>query len=236
MPTLILVPLGWMKTGPETEVFSREAGVALFHVFLKQPYVFLKHIFSHQTASLPFLPSSLAPFLFSSRLLSCRRRMSPGRSKLAPLFLYSLALLLPSCNPDPYSLEPFDLSPYGIPISIMAPDSAVVQVKAYEQIRDITVRKHDRFNLQIFEFSPSFNDAKGEKRRQLATVRDSPHFKQILLEEDHGFIYITQPDSMTTRYDFRYIRMVGDKELIFQAGLVGAYSLDDVKRMYEAVK
>jgi hypothetical protein len=136
---------------------------------------------------------------------------------------------------DPYDLDDLELNAYGIPITIQAPDSAMVQVKPYENVRDITIRK-GWYDLQVFEFSPSMNDPEAEKRNQLRTVRDSPGFKQVLLEEAQGFIFSSQPDSSLMRYDFRYIQLVGDKELIFQAGMSGTSSLDDVRRMYNAVQ
>jgi len=43
-------------------------------------------------------------------------------------------------------------------------------------------------------------------------------------------------DSISTNYGFKYLKIQGDKEYIFQTGLVGNFGLDDVKVMYEAVK
>ena len=152
------------------------------------------------------------------------------------VFSHLLCLsVLVSCLHDPYDLDTLQLEPFGIPVSILAPDSAIVRVKPYDNVRDITIRK-GWYDLQVFEFSPSMNDPEMEKRNQLLTVRDSPGFRQVLLDDEQGFIFSSQPDSATTRYDFRYIKLVGDKELIFQTGVTGTYSLDDVKRMYEAVQ
>lgn len=162
----------------------------------------------------------------------------PSNYRVKAILLAGLLIvvLIVACSDDPYKLEDLDLSPFDLPITIQAPDSAIVLVKNYDQIRDITIRKGQRYDLQLFEFSPSMNDPGVEKRNQLATVKEAPHFKQILLEEEQGFIFSSQPDSITTRYDFRYIKLVGDKEVIFQTGVSGMFSLEDVQRMYYAVQ
>jgi hypothetical protein len=147
----------------------------------------------------------------------------------------SLFLILHSCNPDRYELTDLDLAVYDLPITIQAPDSVVVSVKPYENMRDITLRK-DWYDVQVFEFRPSMNDPGVEKINQLSSVKAAPGFRQLLLEEDNGFIFSLQPDSATTHYDFRYIMLVGDKELIFQTGLREQYELEEVKLMYESVK
>lgn len=128
------------------------------------------------------------------------------------------------------------MAAYEIPITIQAPDSAHVMVKTYDEIRDITIRKGLRYDIQLFEFNPSMSDAVTEKARQKNIVKDMPTFKQIVLDEEHGFVFATQPDSQTVRYDFRYIHIVDQRELLFQTGITGSYSLPEVKRMYDAVK
>ncbi len=151
-----------------------------------------------------------------------------------PVFL--LCLVLPACRQEPEGFKELDLNPFGLPFSILAPDSAEVIPKDYGVMRDITVRKGEDFFIQIFEFEAPRTDAAGEKLRQLQTVREDPFFHEVIREDEHGFIYATRPDSLQTYYDFRHIRMAGTKELIFQTGLVGRFSLEEVKKMYKAVK
>ena len=158
----------------------------------------------------------------------------------SPLYLLSLGLtLLLSCRGEGIKLQKLDLQPHDLPTTIMAPDSAVVQKKDYSFMKDYTIKKGDHFFIQIFEFAAPKLDAAGEKLQQLAAVKEDPFFKEILKEEDQGFIFSRQADSTDSThlaYDFRYIRILGDKELIFQTGLVGSFSLEDVKVMYKAVK
>lgn len=159
-----------------------------------------------------------------------------GGMKRALIFLCLLAILPMACHMDDMPMKELDLRPHGLQITIMAPDSAVIQEKDYNFMRDITVRKGDRFFLQIFEFAAPRQDAAGEKLRQLTAAREDPYFREVVMEEDQGFIFSKQADSTTVDYDFRYVKILGEKELIFQAGLVGTFSLPDIQRMYTAVK
>lgn len=147
-----------------------------------------------------------------------------------------LGLFFMACRSDEVSLKKLDLKAHGLPITIMAPENPEVQEKSYGFMRDITVKKGEDYFLQIFEFNANTLDAAGEKLRQLAAVKDTPFFKDIIKEDDYGFIYSTKLDSTALDYDFRYVRILNDKELIFQTGLVGTFSLADVKRMYNAVR
>lgn len=157
----------------------------------------------------------------------------PLRAFILPVII--IATTLAACLDDPYETVPLDLTSYELPMTVLAPDSTMVVVKVYENMRDITLRK-DWYDVQLFEFSPSMNDPGVEKLNQLVAVKSAPGFRQILLEEEQGFIFSNQPDSATTHFDFRYITLVGDKEVIFQTGIREQYSLEEVKRMYESVK
>ncbi|HJW31644.1 MAG TPA: hypothetical protein VJ508_20625 [Saprospiraceae bacterium] len=119
---------------------------------------------------------------------------------------------------------------------IQAPDSAQVLEKDYKFMRDLTIRKGRDFDLQIFELNASSQDAAGEKLHQLTSVREDPFFKEVVREDEHGFIYSKRLDSTTVDYDFRYIKLLGEKELIFQTGLTGTFNLDEVTSMYNAVR
>lgn len=151
------------------------------------------------------------------------------------IFLFGV-LLLSACRMDPDGMHRLDLTPHGLPLQIMAPDSAEVVVKDYEIMRDITIKKGEDFFVQIFEFEAAHLDAAGEKLRQLDAVRDDPFFKEIVREDDEGFIFSRQLDSTLMDFDFRFIRIMEEKELIFQTGLIGTFSLADVKRMYKSVQ
>ena len=140
-------------------------------------------------------------------------------------------------NTSQTALKPLNLLQYGIPITIMAPDSAKVVAGSLSFSQDITVKSEaDNFDLQIFAYDATTTDLSSVKASHLAEVKSNAYFSEIIQEEDAGFIYSTVFDSTATNYGFKYLKIQGDKEYIFQTGLVGTFGLDDVKLMYDAVK
>jgi len=152
-----------------------------------------------------------------------------------------LAIFLIGCiacqNTATTALKPLDLLQYGIPITILAPDSAKVVAGTLSFTQDVTVKSEaDNFDLQIFSYDATTTNLSAVKASHLAEVKSNAYFSEIIEEEDAGFIYSTVYDSTATNYGFKYLKIQGDKEYIFQTGLVGNFALEDVKTMYQAVK
>ncbi|MCB0558999.1 MAG: hypothetical protein H6573_03450 [Lewinellaceae bacterium] len=156
------------------------------------------------------------------------------------IILFSLiALCFTACQSEPGgSLRETDLMPYGIPVSIMAPDSA--EIKADDLggglIKDVTIRGKDNYNVQVFATQAETSDMARIKAGQLADVKSIRFFEKIINEEEDGFIYQTAIDSNNISYNFRYIVLQGDLEIIFQAGFLGTFSQEEAERMYQAVQ
>lgn len=133
--------------------------------------------------------------------------------------------------------KPLDLMPYGIPVSVLAPDSARVKVENFGGglIKDVTIKEGDDYYIQLYASGAETTDIARIKASLLADVKANRYFSKIVEEEEAGFIYETNIDSLIS-YGFRYIRVPGDMECVFQTGLVGAFTLEEARRMYEAVK
>lgn len=130
-----------------------------------------------------------------------------------------------------------DLLQYGIPIVIMAPDSAEVNSSDLGGlIQDVTIKKGEDYYVQIYASGAETTDIAKVKSGQLSEVKSNRYFSKIVKEDADGFIYETVIDSTLTNYGFRYVRVQGDKEFVFQTGLVGNFSLEQVEKMYEAVR
>jgi len=143
-----------------------------------------------------------------------------------------------ACQTDSTSeLQPTDLLEYGVPITIMAPDTIEVETRDMGGVmKDITITGGDNYSLQIYATDAETTDLSELKSQQIQEVKSNRFFSKIVEEEEAGFIYETQIDSNNINYGFRYIRVQGDKEYVFQTGMVGSFSRPDVERMYEAVK
>lgn len=150
---------------------------------------------------------------------------------------FILLLIISACASEPQSSwKPMNLLEYGVPITIMAPDSADVKTMDFGLQKDITITKGKDFSLQIYASDATTADLAKVKELQLAMVKDNRYFNTLVEDTDNGFIYKTQIDSTKTNYGFRYIKLQGDKEYIFRTGLIGSFSEEQVRSMYEAVK
>lgn len=147
---------------------------------------------------------------------------------------FFLLVFILACNNGPKT-EPLDLMKHGLPIQIKAPADAVVKSNDLGFYKDVTVKHGDNYFVQIISTSATTTDIATLKNDQLKEVRKNPFYKEVIFEEENGFIFEKQIDS-TFNYDFRYIKIQGSNEYIFQTGLTGTFTKEDVKLMYESVK
>jgi len=151
--------------------------------------------------------------------------------------IFAAVLMIAACQQEQQTqLEPLDLLPYGVPVTIMAPDSAEVNTMDMVVTQDITVKKGEDYFVQIYVSEASTTDIPRIKANQLSEVKSNRYFSRIVQEDEAGFIYETAIDSSNVNYGFRYLMVKGDKELIFQTGLIGDFDLQDVEQMYQAVQ
>jgi hypothetical protein len=149
------------------------------------------------------------------------------------------SLFLTACQgEEKTNLKPLDLLKYGVPITIMAPDSANVKTMDMVVQKDITVKgeEGDGYFVQIYAADASTNDINKLKAEQLAAVKANPYFSKIVKEDAAGFLYETKIDSSTIIHGFRYVKIQGNKEYIFQTGSIGMFTLEDAEMMYQAVQ
>ncbi|MCI4649208.1 hypothetical protein [Phaeodactylibacter sp.] len=154
------------------------------------------------------------------------------------LFTLLSLVLLWSCQTDGGSnLVETDLMEHGVPVTIMAPDSAVVKARNMGTLmKDVTVKGEGNYDLQIMASSATTSDLARVKAEQLATVKTNRYFSRIVSEEEKGFLYEMALDSNNLNYNFRYIHLQGDQEIIFSAGMASTLSQEEAERIYEAVK
>ena len=128
-----------------------------------------------------------------------------------------------------------NLLEFGLPITIAAPPGAEVKNSDLGWQKDVSIKKGDEYFVQIFSKDASERDAKIIKTKQMDLVKANKYFTKVLKEEDNGFVYHSTVDS-TDFYNFRYVKLQGDKEYIFQAGLIGKFTENQINHMYESVK
>jgi len=159
-------------------------------------------------------------------------------------FKYGLILLLAlsigalSCSEEKAesNLIELDLLSHGMPIVIHAPSDPVIKSMKLTVQKDLTVKKGSDFSLQIYESDALVRNPAAIKARLLYEVQGNKYYQKIMSDDDQGFIYQTAIDSTYINYGFRYFRLQGDKEYVFQTSLGGKYTLEAVQQMYQAVQ
>jgi hypothetical protein len=145
------------------------------------------------------------------------------------------SILLFSCGSPADGLEDLDLMKEGIPLKIKAPTDAVIKQKDMGIFKDITVKKGEDFYVQITAAQLLSSDLKTRKDEELSSVKELSVFSKVISEDERGFIFEKKKGEDMT-YDFRSIKFIGNDEYLFQSGLVGNFSLEEVEVMYDAVK
>lgn len=152
--------------------------------------------------------------------------------------LVGILFIFAACSSEEkIELKPLDLLAQGIPVTIMAPDSADVKKSDFGPVmKDITIRKGKDYFVQIYASQASTTDISKLKAQKLAEVKSKKYFSKIIKDESAGFIYETKVDSNYIDYGFRYVQVQGSNEYVFQTGLIGPFTLEAVEKMYEAVQ
>ena len=152
------------------------------------------------------------------------------------LFLLALIGVLLSCKESSTELESLSLLQSGLPIKINAPAGVEVTVDDLGVWKDITVKDSLDFNLQIIASTSTTFDKSKIVASQLSDVKSGRYFSKIIEEYENGFIFEKKIDEDNINYDFRYIKLNGDREYVFQTGLLGTFSEESVRTMYNAVQ
>lgn len=149
---------------------------------------------------------------------------------------FACVALLSCTGEKDAGLVELDLLSHGMPIVVRAPEDATIEKMDLVVQKDLTIKSGDDFYIQIFESDASTRDVAEIKSRLLRDVRDGKYFGEIIREDPQGFIYTNVIDSAYVNYGFRHVRLQGDKEYVFQAGLRGKFTLENIERMYAAVQ
>lgn len=100
-----------------------------------------------------------------------------------------LLIALQSCERHEIRLEKLNLAPHGVNLVIMAPDSSGIDVRQYETIKDITIRKGPYYDIQIFESEATSMDVGALKTEELQALWEEAYFRELTWEDKAGFIF-----------------------------------------------
>lgn len=104
--------------------------------------------------------------------------------------------------------------------------------------KDVTIEGllEEGYGVQIYSAEASSTDAAKIKAQRLADTKQHRFFGELIQDDDHGFIYTTQIDSANVYHGFNWVVVKGGNEFIFQQLSARQYDLNQVEKMYAAVK
>ncbi|MBX2814842.1 MAG: hypothetical protein KTR24_02550 [Saprospiraceae bacterium] len=149
--------------------------------------------------------------------------------RVAPI-VFLLVALCGCAGEAPYVEK--DLLQYGLPITLQTPDSVRVKTMDWGLQRDVTLEGDEGYSMQIFSSLATTANLRRALSEYKEISRDNPYFSKFMQEDEDGFIFEIQLDSVQS-YDFRHLKIQGDREYIFQMGLLGTFSLEQVQEMYQ---
>ena len=145
-----------------------------------------------------------------------------------------------ACNGGgtPGAWKEHNLLRYDLPVSVMGPDSVNVNSNNLLFSKDVTIEGvlEEGYGIQIYSSEASSQDPKKIKAEELGASKKHQYFSELIQDDEQGFIYTTKLDSANIYHRFKYIKVQGAKEYIYQDLSGRKYDLDDVKKMYAAVQ
>ncbi len=159
-------------------------------------------------------------------------------SRLKFLVLPLIAICFIACQTDKApELKPLNLLSYGVPLTIMAPDSSDVKKDSgFGLIEEVTVTGPGNYGLLIQSSDAGNSGAKDIKEEQLSSVKaKNRNFSRIIEEDETGFLYELKFDSTNVNFQFFKAKVEGSKEYWFTTPYTGRYTEAEAKRVYDSL-
>jgi len=153
------------------------------------------------------------------------------------LFVFFIScVFLANCKTDKSANYPSkDLLKHGFAISVKAPENAEIKSDDFGIMQELTISSGNEYNIQILKSVTNTTNIKQALDGQKSLAKGDSYFSKIIEEYDNGFIFEKKIDD-NINYDFRYVKLVGEHEYIYQTGMVGTYTEESVREMYKSVQ
>lgn len=145
------------------------------------------------------------------------------------------AILAIGCGSKTANYPSTDLLKHGFSISVKAPADAKIASDDLGVMKELTIQSGVEYNVQILKSNSNTNIVKDAVNGQMRMVKSDRYFTKVIEEYDNGFIFEKDIDG-NINYDFRYIKLIGDQEYIYQTGMIGTYTEEAVRTMYDSVQ
>ncbi len=155
---------------------------------------------------------------------------------MRPIYCLVFFVAFIACKPSGPPLKPLDLLSEGLPLKIDAPEDVEVSSSDLGIMKDVTIKNEAGYSIQIFESEANQLDVAKVISRLKGEIEGSKYFSKIISEDEAGFLFEKKVDENYINYDFRHVKIRGDKQYVIQAGMSSKHTLDQVKSMYKSVQ
>ena len=145
------------------------------------------------------------------------------------------SILVIGCGSKSANYPSTDLLKHGFSISVKAPADAKIASDDLGVMKELTIQSGEEYNVQILKSNSNTNIVKDAVNGQMKMVKSDRYFTKVIEEYDNGFIFEKDIDG-NINYDFRYIKLIGDQEYIYQTGMMGTFTEEAVRTMYDSVQ
>ena len=118
---------------------------------------------------------------------------------------------------------------------IEAPADVRFHKSTSDQIEGLSLFNDAGYQLQVLQYTAAYNDVQSAKNHQREQVVTNPFFSKIIEDYDNGFLFELVNDDKRY-YDFRIIKMVGAKEIVFQVTPTVNCTEEDARMMLLSVQ
>ncbi len=149
-------------------------------------------------------------------------------------FVFALSLIV-ACGSKTTKYPSMDLLKHGFSISVQAPADAEIASDDLGVMKELTIKSGEEYNVQILKSNSNTTLVSEVLNGQMKMVKTDQYFTKVIEEHDNGFIFEKDIDG-NVNYDFRYIKLIGDQEYIYQTGMMGTFTEEAVRAMYKSVQ
>ncbi|MEM9549430.1 MAG: hypothetical protein AAGA77_25900 [Bacteroidota bacterium] len=152
------------------------------------------------------------------------------------IYILLSGFVFAQCKSDKTANYPSkDLLKHGFAISVKAPENAEIKSDDLGFMQELTISSGEEYNVQILKSVTNTTNIKDALNGQMRLVKGDLYFSKVIEEYDNGFIFEKKIDD-NINYDFRYVKLVGENEYVYQTGMIGTFTEQSVRDMYKSVQ
>ena len=157
-------------------------------------------------------------------------------------FILSIIIIFSACQNETskWDLQPLDLTSYGLPIIVQAPDSADVNLNIIAFEKGVTISKDD-FTIEV-ELKDVYADPSKNidsiVSKKIESIQSADNFDKILMTTPNSLIYSSNDTIIGLDHHFFFVALKNGKQFEFQEApnVMANYTLEEIKEFHRAVE